>query len=429
MPLLPWFLLLVAPLQGRVHVVDQAGGPGSDFTSIGAAVSAAMSGDVVLVREGRFGRDDFFDFIVNGKSLTVVAELGASVVTPDVAVVNLPLGGSVLVQGLTFEVQGLTGVLLDSQGELWLERCRFHPLLFVNDFEGPRISNCASVVMTRCEVDAPLMVHGIRATRSNVHLYQSVVRGGTGVRLFDGFLALSGSLVQGAHGANGSIFFPNGGPGGDGLVLQNGSEALLHDSQLLGGPGGFPFGPGTPGMTGTPLVVVDGVVRDLSGTSKTLELSSPVREGSPFTLTVRGKPGDLVWLAWGTEPLPAFPSPLLPVGARLPRAFAGRFFRAIPPDGVFTATFPALHLAPMREGQTFFAQAIVMDAESGRLVVASPSALVVLDERILPSSGFAGGTTVLQGPGFDPEEVTALEIELGGSGALDNLRWDPRPGR
>ena len=42
MPSLTWLgslaLVLPATPQGQVHVVDAAGGPGSDFTSIGAAI-------------------------------------------------------------------------------------------------------------------------------------------------------------------------------------------------------------------------------------------------------------------------------------------------------------------------------------------------------------------------------------------------------
>jgi FG-GAP repeat protein len=41
--------------------------------------------------------------------------------------------------------------------------------------------------------------------------------------------------------------------------------------------------------------------------------------------------------------------------------------------------------------------------------------------------GFADLATASEDPGFDPRAVLRLEVELGSSGALDELRWDPHP--
>ena len=42
----------LASAQGTVWVVDQANGPGTDFTNVSSAVLAAASGDTLLVRSG-----------------------------------------------------------------------------------------------------------------------------------------------------------------------------------------------------------------------------------------------------------------------------------------------------------------------------------------------------------------------------------------
>ena len=44
-----------------------------------------------------------------------------------------------------------------------------------------------------------------------------------------------------------------------------------------------------------------------------------------------------------------------------------------------------------------------------------------------PQPGFAASATMAENPSFLIDEVVRIEVELGGSGAIDRLRWDPRP--
>lgn len=60
-----WFCATVAGAQS-IRVVDAANGPGTDFTSLPAAVAAAVSGDVLLVRPGSYA-----PFWVSGKDLHI----------------------------------------------------------------------------------------------------------------------------------------------------------------------------------------------------------------------------------------------------------------------------------------------------------------------------------------------------------------------
>lgn len=46
--------------------------------------------------------------------------------------------------------------------------------------------------------------------------------------------------------------------------------------------------------------------------------------------------------------------------------------------------------------------------------------------RLRPLSGQVAAIAV-ETPGFQPQRVVRVEAEFGRSGALDNLRWDPRP--
>ncbi|HEX6885420.1 MAG TPA: integrin alpha [Planctomycetota bacterium] len=49
-------------------------------------------------------------------------------------------------------------------------------------------------------------------------------------------------------------------------------------------------------------------------------------------------------------------------------------------------------------------------------------------ETLAPQPGFAAVATAAEDPGFDAAAVVRIEVELGSSGAVDELRWDPHPG-
>src|SRR5262245_45172512 len=91
--------------QGQVLVVDAAGGPGSDFTDVPSAVSAAVDGDVLLVRSGSYLVDELA-IALDGKGLTLVADSGASVAVGSLDVQDLPAGHFTLLQGLDLHGEG-----------------------------------------------------------------------------------------------------------------------------------------------------------------------------------------------------------------------------------------------------------------------------------------------------------------------------------
>jgi len=66
---------------------------------------------------------------------------------------------------------------------------------------------------------------------------------------------------------------------------------------------------------------------------------------------------------------------------------------------------------------------------TGDLVADGAPGYRTLDLRTLdPQRGFAALATAVEDPGFDARDVLVLELFLHGSGALDNVRWDPHPG-
>ncbi len=360
------FLLVAAPLQGQVHVVDRAGGAGADFTTIAAAVEAAAEGDIVLVRSGNYGFDEIS---ISAKSLAVVAEGGAEVRTSSLTLSGLARDQWSLVQGIRIESQGITGFLRDNQGPVWLERCIFRSLLFVNDHEALRVWDCASTLLIGCDIEAPETEPGLDAMGSRIGLFESMVRGGPAALLRNTRLSLEGSQVHGIDGRDGFVFLPNGGDGSDGLVLENGSEAWIQDSILLGGAGGMPYGSGLPGADGEALVVTSGALHSRAGPSKTLEVPSPVRAGDLITFTVRGEPGDLVWLHLARKPLhlKAQRSPM-----------DGHFLGRIPAGGELVSSPFVPRLPAGLEGMVLFCQASVREADGGRFGASAPSALVLL---------------------------------------------------
>jgi hypothetical protein len=385
-------LLLLAVPQGQVHVVDAAGGPGSDFTSVAAAVSAASDGDVVLVRAGDYL--DFDGIFLTGKGLTVVTEPGASVVTDRIRILDLPSSSQVLIQGLDFQTDTIAADLDDDLGPMWFERCSFGPrffALFGNDGFHP--TNCDTVVLARCqlrEASRPSPSAALLAENSRLHIFDSVLPGAStegslsAVVLQQGsFLELFGSTVHGGDGAPGTFLHCDGFAGGDALTLQNMSVLVTLDSLLVGGAGGAPFEVScSPGADGEGLVVVGGTPVPLAGSARSLDVASPVRTDASVQASFTGLPGDRVWLKYSFQS-GAGQSSRFYDGENLLGTPRFRAFSAtIPASGTLVVTAPAPQLAPGEESLVVYCQAFFRDAAGQRFVLSSPSALVLLDASL-----------------------------------------------
>lgn len=391
--------LAAAPSAQAVHVVDNTNGPGTDFTSLATAVSASSSGDILLVRPGRY----IETLEIASKSLTVVAEPGPFSGTPAVVVT------SILVRDLAAEdvvfVRGIStfGISLvpalegrNSFGKIWVED---HTGLLDSGFGGgARFVDCASVVLTRLTLVDPhtspfhLIPPALECTRSTVKLYDSTIEGGsyhgpgmtagrdglTGVLVSDANLFAQGCDIRGGRGEDGVFISCDGGNGGAGVtVVGAGSVVETLGCSLTGGLGGIGCSPDRRGDDGAPAAVLGGTWTNAETPARSLTLSSPVRDDELCTLTYQGRPGDRVWLRVSLEPVAGTISPLFE-GVRLIGPFVARSFRGtLGASGLETESVPMVDLGPGVEGRRFHAQAVFLG--SGEIVQSSPSTTVVVD--------------------------------------------------
>lgn len=121
-PLLAVALFAIAP-SAQIYIVDAAGGPGTNFLSIAAAVTAVPDGAVIEVRSGTYA-----DFHIQGKSLTIVGEPGVVVSTvalPTISVQGLATNQRVLLRALHFSNPTSTATLActNSAGAIIIDGC------------------------------------------------------------------------------------------------------------------------------------------------------------------------------------------------------------------------------------------------------------------------------------------------------------------
>jgi len=408
-------LLLAAPLRAGVLVVDAAGGPGADFTSLQAAVDAAASGDLLLVRSGDYG-----GLLIDGKALSVVADTGADVSVAFTAplqrteVRHLPAGANVLLQGLRLReipmmptfVPYNAGFVHDCAGTVWLDDCSV-------EFGAPalQVQDCARVVVAGGSILGTPSVEGgsgtgLRVEDSDVVVAGSTILGGDGRDAgWGAFMTFIGSspgapgvslggsstvvtladcTVHGGAGGAGFWFFGDvcGAPsdGGDGLVLDApgpfAAIARLAGTLPLGGDAGGATICGQTSSPGLGIHTLGGSVMFLSGVPGTLTAAGPTREGESLTVDVRGKAGDLAWVV-----LSPMPGGKFFYGAKEGELLLGPPFIAVtlgplPAGGALALSAHVPELGPGVEGLAAFAQVVTCGAGC---VMGTGSALVLLD--------------------------------------------------
>ncbi|MCA8951697.1 MAG: hypothetical protein KDE27_19470 [Planctomycetes bacterium] len=240
--------VLTASAAAQTFVVDVNNGPGTDYTTIAAAVAAVPDGAVLDVRPGAYGQ-----FTIDDKSLTVLARPGVTVTpafgpnsrTP-IRVRNLASHRSVTLRGLVWSVIG-SGAMLechDNRGTVVLDDCPPSPA------GGQLIVTASDRVFVR---DTNLELHvlptaaygALEATDSNVFVSGCTVRSdfhclrqsGGRVELVDTELRLVAGVV----------------PLGQAVVASAGGELVLHgDSSVIGLPTSVGLA-----ASGTGSVVVD----------------------------------------------------------------------------------------------------------------------------------------------------------------------------
>ena len=410
----------LAAVQGTVWTVDDDGP--ADFAVLGAAVGAAADGDMLLVKDGTYG-----SLLINGKSLAVVAEAGATVTVWGSSVRNLGAVQWVLLRGLTIGPGNEEGLQVKSNaGAVWVEKCQVTgqagdvgawPLgdWGHDGFAGAVASDCSSVVFTRCTLSggdgADLWEEdwdawpaaggdGLTADDSAVFLYDCTLSGadagsihdtlsytgttgGDGTHLETGFLFASGCVFTGGDGggADEDSWYGcgNGGDAGHGLHLAwGGPAAWLMESQTAGGTGGSKGGWGcSDGADGSSIHVDSGAFTSLAGEALHLTADSPVREGAVMSVGASGPPGwsGFAFVSLGQDPLwAAAPQvALLPSLSGFPVPLG-----LVPASGQITAGVPIPELGPGIEAVSVYIQTVFIGPASWTL--GAPSAVTLLDQ-------------------------------------------------
>ena len=400
-------MMLLAPtllaLSNNVLVVDDVPGPGVGFTSLQAAVDAAAPGDTVLVREGHY-----ISTVIDGKGVVLTAELGATVrLNGRLVVRNVPAGAEVLVRGVAVAPAGFVSGLFveDCDGSVWLERVSVDDAyLPAVTFPALEVRDSSDVTLVRSSFlgnrSFGETIHGGPGGSfqgSNVHVYDTVLRGGDGsasvsgvglagpgVQIGSGRLYASGATLRGGDGGF-TIFCTPVGDGGAGIELGGGSPLVRYlGAGPEGGAGGMSSTAGctTVGSVGPDSVIATGELCADAYAPRSVRLDGPLRSGAPLTVRVTGEPGDVVLLSVAA-PLASIyfgrKGRRLVGGVWLPDPTADRVVAlgTIDVSGTLQRTFPAPPVVP---ALTVHAQAIHFAATSfGEVVFSSPASLTVLD--------------------------------------------------
>jgi hypothetical protein len=317
---------LAAPgFAGSVLRVEPSGANGA-FTSLQAAVDAAVDGDMVLIETGTYAGG----LAIVGKSLVVTADSGAAVsIIPPVAIANVGAAQSVTLCGITIEVNPFTEAqglaISDCAGPVWIQDCTVPTSgsLFAPK-DAVTIANSSAVVVQGASIQGQFAAgglgRGIFASGSGLHVYASTVQGGPGNTAFgappnDGATAvhvsggsawIDASALLGGAGGFPDPFSPcqPAGNGGAALVLDGANPLVtLRASTLSGGPAGD--GGGCPdGNPGVPSVVLAGTLATSPGAAHGMSVAQPIREGQLVDVVFSGLPGELVFLLFNAYPGP-----------------------------------------------------------------------------------------------------------------------------
>jgi hypothetical protein len=411
------FLLAAAPaVTADVLIVD--GNGGAAFTTIQAAVTSAVDGDVILVKSF----DAYGSFSIANLSLIVMADAGANVTLQgSVTIQNLSADRRVVISGLSVYGQADLGSGLNvanNQGAVRLQdclfqgadnlTCQFNPFVGAGR-PGVRVQGSVDTAFDGCLLvggngmggayGGPCYIggtggDGIYAFESTIVLTNCVLQGGMGGNAtFDGLggdggpgfhskdyrVVASGCLFRGGPGGIGYDFFPieGYGNGGTGLIVDANCSAHLLDNEYEGGAAGMSaFGvPGSPGVG----QMLQGPGLFFAGSAHPLVASpAAVREGESLSLSFSGAPGDVAMLMLHVTPnvfvLNNFGGALL---LDLPLLLGPLTFGAIPASGTLSASVPIPELGPGIDALPVLLQALVNEAAGLRL--GGAAAIVMLD--------------------------------------------------
>lgn len=420
---LPAALVLAATIasgQGTLWIVDDDGGAGVDFADLQLAIDTAGDGDGILVRAGEYRGN----FVVDGKSLTMLGEPGARLAAPGALLTlelaalhvrNLSPSQAVTVVGFELAaddpgpLENAGGVLAAfNEGVVWLER------VVASGAFAVRAQRASALLLASCSglahggasslgMDRPPVV---TLEASTAALYDTAIvgetgpggcanglacggaRGGTGVRAVGAStLFASGGEIRGGDGepTSDTQCFPStagaGGSGGHALDAGGPNSFLLLDNPVTPGLGGTTE-PGAFCPDGSDGSILEGgaSLTEVLGSARSLTSTTPVREGEVSQLVFRGVPGDLVFGLLSPAPdLLELLDVVGPLAVGPPLVFAA--VGTLPAGGEVTIEFTAGGLHPGADFAVRYLQALHVTPASD-YYLSAPTALVVLDDSI-----------------------------------------------
>ncbi len=371
------FVSSLTTSQADVIVVDAAGGPGSDFTSLQDAVLAALDGDTLLVRDGNYRGGLTID--AGARSLTLVADAGAEPAVTSVAISNVAAGKEVVLRGIDMSgglfSYGLN--VFENDGRIWVEDAVIGGSTV---FGGISATNTNSIVIARCSVSqaAP---SGIRVEDASASIYDTDVAaasGGDALYVRNGSVHVSGGTFTGGSGADAiPPFCIPATAGGDGLFVVGASTVDLLGATFVAGTGGSVGAcGGNDGADGQDINVVSGVVSTSIETARSYVFDAPVRAGQSTQVRFQGQHGELALAYFSSSSL----TPLSPGFAEgwLTLAPPSRRFlvTAIGPDDTSTENVVIGSIGGLDQVKVF-TQAIYFTG--GSFIYSAPSSVLVLD--------------------------------------------------
>jgi hypothetical protein len=385
-------LCLATAAHADVLVVD--GGGGGDFTTLTAAVAAALDGDVCLVRDGFYAEGSAV--VIDDKALSIVGDNpGLAFVQPGLIVRNIAATDRVVLQNLVLfggpgtAIAAATPALTleNNAGHVRLQFCEVRGgggAANANRDGAPALTavSTASVALVETIVEggpgqfSPSVLvqtgHGGAAVEwlsagdlsahggsilgglggsNEIGAWPDGGDGGIGLDARSGSFYLIGTPVEGGSGGTAQT----GGDGGTGIAVDSGVGGLLMGGSFsTGGQGGF-SDDGPDGSGGAGIDDPFGGLTDLGGVYHGFSVTSPLREAELGNLSFGGHLGDPVLLvvAIGSDslPLPGLQGVLLlaaPVIATLAFPSAGNTSLPIvgPGLGAGVESFD-LHLQPI----------------------------------------------------------------------------------
>lgn len=249
-----------ASASGDVWIVDSLGD--GDFAQITDAVAVARDGDTILVRPWQATEHGAYDpFTIDDVDLRVVAESGAVVLVEAVRVRNIEASREVVLSGLMVRHESIDPPagyeiplhLVDCDGQVRVSRCNFAESAWVAYKGSLTVERCHDVVLEHC--DARGKYHGARTAGiaildSRAALYRCAAtgrheaawlpeEGAPGLYVSGSDVWLSEGRFEGGVGPDTCTDFTEDGKGGAGVRIEHASIVQAHETELIGGKGGW----------------------------------------------------------------------------------------------------------------------------------------------------------------------------------------------